>query len=206
MKGAAAERTPGPAVLDLQLTELLDELGVPASGLASGVAAAVAASMAAQLAAGAARRSAGEWEHAGAVAAQGHALRLRIEPLASADARAYAEARALLEVEAQDEADSSPQRDHLLGQALLRAAAVPLLIAERAADVALLAVEVADRGSPHARADAAAAAALAHGAARAAAHLVRVNLGAGAEDRRVVAADAAATSAGASAEAALAPE
>ena len=73
-------------------------------------------------------------------------------------------------------AGSPEQRDFALGTALLRAAEVPLRIAEAAADVAELAALTAAEGSPHLRADATAAAALAEAATRAAAHLVDINL------------------------------
>ena len=65
------------------------------------------------------------------------------------------------------------------------AAAVPLEIAETAADVAAAAVLVAERCDGTLRADAAGAAALAAGAALAAAHLVRANLTVPADDPRL---------------------
>ena len=68
------------------------------------------------------------------------------------------------------------QRDFALGTALLRAAEVPLRIAEAAADVTELAAVAAAEGSPHLRPDATAAAALAEAATRAATHLVEINL------------------------------
>jgi formiminotetrahydrofolate cyclodeaminase len=77
-------------------------------------------------------------------------------------------------------------RDFNLGQALDRAADVPLAIAEAACDVAQLAAYVADHCEGDVRADAASAAALASGAARAAAHLVEVNLSMAEADVRVL--------------------
>jgi len=65
------------------------------------------------------------------------------------------------------------------------AAAVPLEIAETAADVAQAAELVAERCDGVLRADAAGAAAVAAGAALAAAHLVRANLTVTAEDPRL---------------------
>jgi formiminotetrahydrofolate cyclodeaminase len=76
---------------------------------------------------------------------------------------------------------------------------VPLSIAATACDVAMLAAEVAARCNGDVRADAASGALLAHGAARAAAHLVEVNLAMGAEDPRVARAHALARAAGAAA-------
>ena len=65
------------------------------------------------------------------------------------------------------------------------AAAVPLEIAETAADVAEAGLHVAERCDGLLRADAAGAAALAAGAALAAAHLVRANLSLAPDDERV---------------------
>jgi formiminotetrahydrofolate cyclodeaminase len=128
--------------------------------------------------------------------AQAEQLRRRAAPLAEATADAYAEAAVMLEEEATG-------RDHELGRALSRAAEVPLLIAQLAADVAALAKDVADCGDPAVRADATAAALLAQAAARSAAHLVEINLGAGPEDLRVLSAQALAAAASAWADAAV---
>jgi formiminotetrahydrofolate cyclodeaminase len=196
--GASAED-----ILDLRVDDLLDEVASRGT-IASGAVAAVVAALAAELVAAAARRSEGQWEHAAGAAAQGHALRLRVAPLASSDARAYAEASDLLAGAAA--ASGSEQRDHRLGRALSRAAEVPLLIAQVAADVAALAKEAAEHGTGAARADATGAALLALGAARAAAHLVEVNLGATPEDGRVRSARALADEARTWAEDALALE
>jgi formiminotetrahydrofolate cyclodeaminase len=75
----------------------------------------------------------------------------------------------------------------MLEQKLEAAAAVPIEIASAAADAAALAELVADRGDATYRADAAAAAVLASGGARAAAHLVAVNLGVREGDERLAA-------------------
>jgi formiminotetrahydrofolate cyclodeaminase len=77
-----------------------------------------------------------------------------------------------------------------LEQKLERAAAAPLEIAELGADVAALAALAGERGEGTYRADASAAAALATGAARAAAHLVQVNLGVRPGDERLARAHA----------------
>jgi formiminotetrahydrofolate cyclodeaminase len=188
-------------VLELSVEQLLDELGGPQARLASGVVAALVAAMAAELVAAAALRSEG-WEHARGTAAQAHALRLRVAPLATTDAHAYAEARALLVADRGDAAGTE-RRDFLLGRALASAAEVPLLIAQAAGDVAVLAADAAAWAAPEARGDVAGAALLASAAARAAAHLVEINLGATAGDRRVHAARAAAAAAADAADAAL---
>ena len=61
----------------------------------------------------------------------------------------------------------------------------PVGVAEVAADVAALAAEVAERGNPNLRGDAAAAAVLAEAAARIGANLVTINLTMREEDERV---------------------
>lgn len=162
---------------------------------AGGSVAAVVVALAAALVAKAARLSAGSWADAGGAVAQADALRSRAAALADADVKAYEEAIEALRM-------PGPE----LGAALSRAAEIPLEIAEAAADVAMLAAFVAEGGSADLRGDAAAAAALAHGAARSAAHLVAINLGAISDDPRVVVARSLADAAGRAADAALAAE
>jgi hypothetical protein len=87
---------------------------------------------------------------------------------------------------------------------LARAAEIPLVIAEAAADAAALAALVAERGTPERRIDAITAAVLADGAARAAAQLVADNLMMTPEDARVIRARAVAEAASSSAREALA--
>ena len=174
------------------MTELAHELAeavssaeaVPGSGWVAGVSAGLAAALVAK----AASRSEG-WEEAEGARAQALELRDRLLALAGQDARAYERALTALD-----------ERDAGLQHALVRAAEVPLLIAETAADVALLAAEAAEAADGAARADASAAAALASGAARAAVRLVEVNLVTLEDDERLGrarrAADAASDAAG----------
>jgi formiminotetrahydrofolate cyclodeaminase len=115
--------------------------------------------------------------------AQAEALRTRAAPLAQLDAEAY---EAVLAVRRASKGAPEAERDAALGRALSRAADVPLAIAEIAADVAELAALVAEQGNPNVSGDAAAAAVLAEGAARAAATLVAINLGTTEEDERAV--------------------
>lgn len=138
---------------------------------AAGPLAAVVTAEAAAVVAAVARFSGDE-----AAAAQAESLRARARPLAAADAEAYAAAAARL---ASREGD-----DFALGRALEDAADVLLEIADAAADVAELAALVADRCRPALRPDAAAAAMLAEASARAAAHLVEVNLAVEQDDQR----------------------
>lgn len=138
--------------------------------------------MAAGLVAMVARCSRDSWADAGGIAAQALALQDRAAPLARVDAHAWQEAFSALRL-AGDAGDT--RRDSELERKLERAAAVPLEIAQLGADVAELAVLAGERCEGAYRADAAAAAALAAGGARAAAHLVEVNLGVREGDERL---------------------
>ena len=106
------------------------------------------------------------------IASQARALRSRLTALGDEDAAAFAHVLATM----RDPTGTPEQRDFALGLALLRAAEVPLRIAEAAADVAELAALAAAEGSPHLQPDATAAAALAEAATQAATHLVEINL------------------------------
>jgi formiminotetrahydrofolate cyclodeaminase len=158
----------------------------------AGSAAADTAGTAAQIVASVARESAQSWSGARAAAAQAAALASRLAMLADADADAFAAALDAL-------THGSPD---LQGR-LEAAAAVPVEIAETAADVAEAALHVAERCDGLHRADAAGAAALAAGAALAAAYLVRTNLALAPDDDRVRKAFRAADSARYSASQAL---
>ncbi len=174
------------------MTEIAHDLAEAVSSAdaapGSGWVASVSAGLAAALVVKAASRSEG-WEAAEGARAQALELRDRLLALAGQDVRAYERALSALE-----------QRDASLERSLVRAAEVPLAIAETAADVALLAAEAAEAADGAARADVSAAAALASGAARAAVRLVEVNLVTLQEDERLGrarrAADAASEAAG----------
>ena len=128
-----------------------------------------------------ARSSQDSWQDAPAVAAQALAVMDRVTPLAGVDAVAWEEALVALK-----EANAGATHgDDALERRLDAAAAVPLEIAEAAADAAELAALAADRGDGTFRADAAAAAVLAAAGARAAAHLVEINLGVRPDDERL---------------------
>jgi formiminotetrahydrofolate cyclodeaminase len=131
-----------------------------------------------------ARCSRDSWPGAAGVAAQALAIQERAAPLARADADAWEDAVTALRA-ARSGGDSA-QRDFALEQRLERAAAVPLQIAELGADAATLAALAGEHCDGAYRADAVAAAALAAGGARAAAHLVQVNLGVREGDQRLV--------------------
>ena len=157
-----------PGVLEMPINRLLDEIASGEPGPTAGAASAAVVAIAAGVAASCGRASRQSWREAGGAIAQAEALRARAAPLAQADVQAFEEAAAALR--ARDAGDAA------LGAKLTRAADVPLAIARVGADVAELAREVAQRGDPAIRADAAAACALAAGATQAAAHLVGVNL------------------------------
>jgi formiminotetrahydrofolate cyclodeaminase len=162
--------------LELRVGELLDSV-VERGGPGAGAIAAINAAAAAALVELAARATdASDWSGAPGAAAQAKRLRERLVPLAREDAEAYQAAVAKLKERGDDFA---------LGEALARAADLPLEIAEHAENVAGLAAEAAGRAASEVRADAAAAAALALGAAWAAAKLVEVNLAMREDDPRL---------------------
>lgn len=130
-----------------------------------------------------ARCSRDSWHEAAGVAAQALAIQERAAPLARADAAAWEEAVAALR--SAGNGGDGARRDFELERKLERAAAVPLQIAELGADAAALAALAGELGDGAYRADAVAAAALAAGGARAAAHLVQVNLGVREGDERL---------------------
>jgi formiminotetrahydrofolate cyclodeaminase len=174
-------------MLSVPLGDVLGHIASEVPSPAGGSAAAIAVAMGAGLTAMCARNSRDEWPEAGGATAQAEMLRARIEPLAQADAEAYESALAAFRL---PELLEPEVRNATLGVALERAAAIPLAIAEVGADVADLAAHLAEKGNPRVRGDAVAGALLAEAGTRAAAHLVRINLGAAPEDVRVIRADA----------------
>ena len=181
---------------DLSVMDLLDETASEAPTPGGGAIAALAGALAAGLVEMAARNSP-DWELRGAAIAQARVLRERLAELAPLNDEVYEHVLAALSLPLDVDRDS---KNELIGSSLERAAAFPLAIAEAASNVAELAAVVAEEGSSAARADATAAAMLALGATRAAAHLVEINLGVLEQDERLhratrLAADAAAASA-----------
>lgn len=174
-------------LLGARVEDLLDAVAADTHGPGGGSVAAIVVALAASLLAMTARLSRDTWTEAGGAVAQAQLLRLRVAPLAAADAKAFRDAIRALGGEYRSETGSRPLE---LGTVLARAAEVPLQITETAADVAALAALVAENASPDVQADAAVAAALAQAGARAGAHLVEVNLGALDDDERVAAARA----------------
>ena len=187
-------------ILSTSLGDVLAHIASEVPSPAGGSAAAIAVALGAGLTAMCARNSRDGWPEARGATAQAEALRSRIEPLAQADAEAYEAALVAFRLPDQLEPEV---RNATLGVALERAAAIPLAIAEVGADVADLAAQLAEHGNPAVRGDAVAGAVLAEAGTRAAAHLVRINLGAAPEDLRVTRASAIAEAAARSAKRAL---
>jgi formiminotetrahydrofolate cyclodeaminase len=179
-------------ILGTPLGDVLGHLASEVPSPAGGSAAAIAVALGAGLTAMCARNSREGWAEARGATAQAEILRSRIEPLAQADAEAYESALAAFRL---PELLEPEVRNATLGVALERAAAIPLAIAEVGADVTDLAADLAEHGNPDVRGDAVAGALLAEAGTRAAAHLVRINLGTTPEDARVVRAAAIAESA-----------
>ncbi len=173
--------------VDLPLEAYLDELGRETRVPGSGPAAALTTAAAASLVAMAARFLRKEWQEARTVVIQAETLRRRAVDLAREDAAVLA---AFISERDSPKDARQEARDFQLGRSLERAADVPLAIAATASDVALLAAHVAEHAQHDVRADAAGAALLAHGAARAAAHLVEINLAAAGDDERSRSAEA----------------
>lgn len=164
------------------VAEFCDTVSAETSAPGGGSVAALAAAMAASLAAMAARFSKEEWEDAAGAVAQAEALKARLLPLAEEDARAYENVLFALRM---PEDVNEEVRDAAIGDALSRAADVPLSIAEAGVDVATLGCELAQRGNPNLHGDAAAAVFLAEAAVRTSANLVEINLATREGDERL---------------------
>ena len=175
----------GIALANVPVGGLHDVLAEVGPGPAGGSAAALATTMAAGLVRLVAHVSR-DWDDGPGIAAQSAVLGDRALELADEDHVVYSRARAQLH---------APEHDAALGDALRRAAEVPLRIAETAADVAALAALAAREGDDSVRADAWAAATLAEAGCAAAARLVHVNLATLPDDELAHAADAAARAA-----------
>jgi len=130
----------------------------------------------------------------GADAAQAEQLRSRLVRLAEVDAHVFGTARAAVRGVG---GTGDQVADVRLGEALSRAAAVPLEIAEACADVAVIAGGLARTVDLSLEPDVSAASLLAAAAAGAAAVLVEANLAVAPEDDRAARARAAAQAASA---------
>jgi formiminotetrahydrofolate cyclodeaminase len=151
--------------LGLDLKEFLDAVPARTPAPGGGAVAAIAASLAAGLTAMAARFAPDGWDRRAEVVGRAEELRARVEPLADADAAAYA---AFMDARTEETVE--------------RIVSIPHEIALVAAEVAELAALVAAEGNPNVRGDAAAGSDLAAAAASIAARLVAINASEG-DDR-----------------------
>lgn len=130
----------------------------------------------------AANLSTKHWEGASAALEQAHALRVKSFELIEEDAQAYL---AFVEVLHAAKDHDRAESQEAVGTAHARTIDVPLRMTRAAAEVAELAVQVAQNGNPNLRADAVVAATLAAAAAESGLTLIEVNLGDAADDARL---------------------
>jgi formiminotetrahydrofolate cyclodeaminase len=160
---------PATGLDDLPLSEVLERLAARTPGPGAGSASALSCALAAGLIEMACRFDS-------SVMAQGRlaratALRERALALADQEHDSYQPVLDALAMDAED-----PQRENRLAAARSAASSSPLAIAGVGAQLAGIAAECAESGNEHLIGEAVAAAELADGACRAAAHLVRLNL------------------------------
>ena len=159
--------SPGQALADQSVRELLDAVGARTPAPGGGAAAALSGSLAAGLVEMAARFTAGREDVAGEAAS----LRARLLSLGERELSAY---EPVLEAFALEGGD--PDREARLRAALSDAADSPLEIARAAAVVASLGAELALTGNSNLTGDAITGVALAEAACCAAARLTEINL------------------------------
>ncbi len=169
-------------LLDLTVRELLSQVSSDDDSPGSGAAAALTTALAAALVEAAALRAGDEWPDGADVARRARRARERAAPLAATNAKAYREAVQAMRGRRGEESRS--EHNAALGEALVRAAEVPLEITTIAEEVAELGARAAEQGAASLRPDAVAATLLAGVSAAAAANLVAVNLGITDEDPR----------------------
>jgi methenyltetrahydrofolate cyclohydrolase len=155
--------------LSYLLEKIASKEPAPASGSACGAVVAAAAALVEK----SARLSTKQWEGAGGALQRAHALRVESFELIEEDAQAY------LAFVAAVRAHKDFETAHA------RTVDVPLRMTRAAAEVAELAVQLANHGNPNLRADAVVAATLAAAAAESGLTLIAVNLGDAAEDTRL---------------------
>jgi formiminotetrahydrofolate cyclodeaminase len=183
--GVTQGRAAGPSYADRDLGDFLDMVAAREPAPGAGAAAAVSVALAAGLTAMAARFSARQIPDSQQRAEAADDLRRRAVRLADDDAAAY---RAVLAVTtgSGEDTDSPNDRRRRRRDALADASQVPIEIAGLGAETARLAAWVAERGNPRLRGDATTAVLIAEAAARAAAHLVAVNVAEGGCDDELV--------------------
>jgi formiminotetrahydrofolate cyclodeaminase len=164
----------GGPFAELTVTQLLDSLAARTSAPAGGSAAAVSVALAAALCGMAARFSEASLGSAAEIARAADRLRERALQLADEDASAYAAVLAARRLPTDIGGD---ERDATLSEAMARAIAVPLEIAEIGGEIGLLATRLASEGNPNLLGDALTAMLLAEAAASAATTIAEINLG-----------------------------
>ena len=170
-------------LLQRRLSEVLDDVAAETPAPGAGAVAALAVAFAAALVEMAARFS-GRWEGSPQTLAAAETLRARVAPLAQADGEAYADYLA------------ARRRGGDPAAVRSRVVAVPLEVAECAAEVADLAASLAEHGNPNLRGEAIAAAHTASAGAAIASRLVELNLEGAADERAERALRLAAAAAG----------
>ena len=174
---------PAGGLSDLSLHELLSRFAARTPAPAGGSAAAVACAMGAALVEMALAYEAGAAEERAAEERAASRLRARGLELAELDLGSYEPVLEALRLRADD-----VTRAERLESALATAAAVPLQIAELAAEIAELGADTAQRAGRHLVGDAVAGVLLADAGCRSAVRLVELNVGCNAEDPRLPAA------------------
>jgi formiminotetrahydrofolate cyclodeaminase len=159
-----------PDYLNLPLGEFLDRVASDSPAPGGGSVAAIAVALAAGLAGMAARLSSAQLDDAPELASRADAARLRVAPLARADAESYGRV-----LDAYRESDPETRMARVR-DALSGAADVPLAVAEAGSEVAAIASRLVEEGNPNLKGDAMAAVLLASAGVRAAAKLVQINL------------------------------
>jgi methenyltetrahydrofolate cyclohydrolase len=172
VRPARARQDQSLARLNYLLEKIASKEPAPASGSACGAVVAAAAALVEK----SARLSNQQWDGAAAALERAHALRVESFGLIEEDAQAYI---AFVDaVRSQQEVDT----------AHARTVDVPLRMTRAAAEVAELAVQLANHGNPNLRADAVVAATLAAAAAESGLTLIAVNVGDATGDARLAAA------------------
>jgi methenyltetrahydrofolate cyclohydrolase len=172
-----------PDYLDLTLADFLDRTAAATPAPGAGTAAAMTVAIAAGLTAMSAGLSRRRLPDADELVGRALDLQERVKPLGRRDAAVYGEV-----LQARGRPSDDPRRQDAVGEALSRAADVPLEIAEAGVEVLQLAADAARRGSPSLRGDAVTACLLARAGVRAAALLVELNLPDDQDERRARAA------------------
>jgi methenyltetrahydrofolate cyclohydrolase len=177
-KSALTEPDQSLARLAYLLEKIASKEPAPASGSACGAVVAAAAALVEK----SANLSTKHWDGAARALEQARALRLASFELIEEDAQAYLAFVAVVRGAKEQERAESQEA---VAVAHARTIDVPLRMTRAAADVAELAVQLAQHGNPNLRADAVVAATLAAAAAESGLTLIEVNLADAVDDARL---------------------